>query len=144
MRQGRRRSTGSRAAAALPAAGIAARESGSRKAGRSGRLECVRLSGRSAPLRRDSAPERARRGRSICAPARRRRPPDGSGPTSASAAERAQSAALRPSAAAPPLTRRGDRSEEHTSELQSRLHLVCRLLLEKKKKKKQTNATTDT
>src|SRR2546422_6099962 len=32
--------------------------------------------------------------------------------------------------------RRGDRdrSEEHTSELQSRLHLVCRLLLEKKKK----------
>src|SRR2546422_3822044 len=33
---------------------------------------------------------------------------------------------------------RGDvlRSEEHTSELQSRLHLVCRLLLEKKKKKK--------
>src|SRR2546422_5316416 len=30
------------------------------------------------------------------------------------------------------------RSEEHTSELQSRLHLVCRLLLEKKKKKKKT------
>src|SRR2546422_6959923 len=29
--------------------------------------------------------------------------------------------------------RRGARSEEHTSELQSRLHLVCRLLLEKKK-----------
>src|SRR2546429_1780048 len=28
--------------------------------------------------------------------------------------------------------RRADRSEEHTSELQSRLHLVCRLLLEKK------------
>src|SRR2546429_6151710 len=28
----------------------------------------------------------------------------------------------------------GQRSEEHTSELQSRLHLVCRLLLEKKKK----------
>src|SRR2546429_1033942 len=28
------------------------------------------------------------------------------------------------------------RSEEHTSELQSRLHLVCRLLLEKKKKRK--------
>src|SRR2546422_6592319 len=33
------------------------------------------------------------------------------------------------------------RSEEHTSELQSRLHLVCRLLLEKKKKKKQKSAT---
>src|SRR5207253_6450843 len=30
----------------------------------------------------------------------------------------------------------GTRSEEHTSELQSRGHLVCRLLLEKKKKKK--------
>src|SRR6266550_5521075 len=29
----------------------------------------------------------------------------------------------------------GMRSEEHTSELQSRLHLVCRLLLEKKKRK---------
>src|SRR2546422_2128353 len=29
------------------------------------------------------------------------------------------------------------RSEEHTSELQSRLHLVCRLLLEKKKKRGQ-------
>src|SRR2546422_5329982 len=29
----------------------------------------------------------------------------------------------------------GKRSEEHTSELQSRLHLVCRLLLEKKKSK---------
>src|SRR2546422_2729871 len=28
-----------------------------------------------------------------------------------------------------------DRSEEHTSELQSRLHLVCRLLLEKKKER---------
>src|SRR3712207_7421895 len=30
---------------------------------------------------------------------------------------------------------RGERSEEHTSELQSRQYLVCRLLLEKKKKK---------
>src|SRR2546429_6695380 len=30
----------------------------------------------------------------------------------------------------------GQRSEEHTSELQSRLHLVCRLLLEKKKKRR--------
>src|SRR5205809_5110708 len=33
------------------------------------------------------------------------------------------------------------RSEEHTSELQSRLHLVCRLLLEKKKKHKNTDST---
>src|SRR2546422_8017372 len=32
---------------------------------------------------------------------------------------------------------RNERSEEHTSELQSRLHLVCRLLLEKKKKTNQ-------
>src|SRR2546422_7287334 len=32
------------------------------------------------------------------------------------------------------------RSEEHTSELQSRLHLVCRLLLEKKKKVNTTPA----
>src|SRR2546422_6521069 len=42
------------------------------------------------------------------------------------------------------------RSEEHTSELQSRLHLVCRLLLEKKKKKQcvtlltTLNKTSDT
>src|SRR2546422_8078549 len=36
------------------------------------------------------------------------------------------------------------RSEEHTSELQSRLHLVCRLLLEKKKKKRtQTKTPSD-
>src|SRR5690348_17615851 len=34
-----------------------------------------------------------------------------------------------------PLTGLCDRSEEHTSELQSPVHLVCRLLLEKKKKK---------
>src|SRR2546422_5059311 len=45
---------------------------------------------------------------------------------------------LRVGAAAPRLPEypngAGKRSEEHTSELQSRLHLVCRLLLEKKKK----------
>src|SRR5690348_18023038 len=33
---------------------------------------------------------------------------------------------------------RSSRSEEHTSELQSPVHLVCRLLLEKKNKKKHT------
>src|SRR5260370_15698565 len=33
-----------------------------------------------------------------------------------------------------------ERSEEHTSELQSHLNLVCRLLLEKKKRKHETNA----
>src|SRR2546422_7606780 len=35
------------------------------------------------------------------------------------------------------------RSEEHTSELQSRLHLVCRLLLEKKKKQKKNRIRTE-
>src|SRR5258708_16095539 len=38
-------------------------------------------------------------------------------------------------AAQPGVRRRAARSEEHTSELQSPDHLVCRLLLEKKKKK---------
>src|SRR2546422_7605434 len=33
------------------------------------------------------------------------------------------------------------RSEEHTSELQSRLHLVCRLLLEKKKKQQRQDSS---
>src|SRR2546422_7876249 len=37
---------------------------------------------------------------------------------------------------------REHRSEEHTSELQSRLHLVCRLLLEKKKKTDTKTAAT--
>src|SRR5699024_12040459 len=35
----------------------------------------------------------------------------------------------------------GKRSEEHTSELQSRFDLVCRLLLEKKKKKQRMHST---
>src|SRR5437763_10567508 len=35
--------------------------------------------------------------------------------------------------------RRAPRSEEHTSELQSPMYLVCRLLLEKKKKKQKEN-----
>src|SRR5690554_7556126 len=35
-----------------------------------------------------------------------------------------------------------DRSEEHTSELQSRPHLVCRLLLEKKKTIDRTSSST--
>src|SRR5439155_13873191 len=41
--------------------------------------------------------------------------------------------------AAGPLARTASRSEEHTSELQSRGHLVCRLLLEKKKKSRTIN-----
>src|SRR5207249_7523184 len=39
--------------------------------------------------------------------------------------------------------RRRTRSEEHTSELQSRFDLVCRLLLEKKKKKKKKKKKTN-
>src|SRR2546422_3926527 len=41
---------------------------------------------------------------------------------------------LAPGARLPATRDLATRSEEHTSELQSRLHLVCRLLLEKKKK----------
>src|SRR5689334_24149983 len=40
-----------------------------------------------------------------------------------------------------PVENHGLRSEEHTSELQSQFHLVCRLLLEKKKKTINTNPT---
>src|SRR3989449_3678155 len=51
----------------------------------------------------------------------------------------------RADAVADPADRRDDperqRSEEHTSELQSRLHLVCRLLLEKKKKENRETHT---
>src|SRR2546422_4320247 len=36
---------------------------------------------------------------------------------------------------------KNSRSEEHTSELQSRLHLVCRLLLEKKKKENKAKVS---
>src|SRR3989449_5362835 len=36
-----------------------------------------------------------------------------------------------------------ERSEEHMSELQSRLHLVCRLLLEKKKRRQTSDAFLD-
>src|SRR3989442_8869220 len=48
---------------------------------------------------------------------------------------------LKPIAAASPMASSHPRSEEHTSELQSRPHLVCRLLLEKKKKQ-DTNRRT--
>src|SRR5689334_23925016 len=41
-------------------------------------------------------------------------------------------------------TYHADRSEEHTSELQSQFHLVCRLLLEKKKKNTKPNNTKRT
>src|SRR6266581_9408001 len=51
----------------------------------------------------------------------------------------AMTSPLRSSARSPSLHRR---SEEHTSELQSPVHLVCRLLLEKKKKIKTTTIHT--
>src|SRR6185503_20755856 len=41
----------------------------------------------------------------------------------------------------PDLPTSRSRSEEHTSELQSRLHLVCRLLLEKKKTKENNRSS---
>src|SRR2546429_6892426 len=50
----------------------------------------------------------------------------------------ASAAIPRPCTSAAELAPTSTRSEEHTSELQSRLHLVCRLLLEKKKKYEQT------
>src|SRR3712207_8079711 len=71
----------------------------------------------------------------------RRGPPDlGVGPDETG---RDESGHLRspPSPARAPVTSRHptrDRSEEHTSELQSRQYLVCRLLLEKKKQKNIT------
>src|SRR3712207_8967915 len=45
-----------------------------------------------------------------------------------------------PSAPPPAARSPGSRSEEHTSELQSRQYLVCRLLLEKKKKNRQPHS----
>src|SRR2546422_10207291 len=52
-------------------------------------------------------------------------------------ARRSRSSTPRRSSSGPPMPAATRRSEEHTSELQSRLHLVCRLLLEKKKKIKR-------
>src|SRR3989442_12049181 len=52
-------------------------------------------------------------------------------------------AAWSPIAVIPPTAAIPWRSEEHTSELQSRPHLVCRLLLEKKKKKIMWNVYGD-
>src|SRR3989449_4720557 len=49
------------------------------------------------------------------------------------AMRRTQAEGVYPDSTPRTLTAWADRSEEHTSELQSRLHLVCRLLLEKKK-----------
>src|SRR5688572_4287907 len=54
------------------------------------------------------------------------------------AVEVATALALSPETAKASLDSLAERSEEHTSELQSQSNLVCRLLLEKKKKKKKT------
>src|SRR5438309_4387075 len=74
----------------------------------------ISRAGRVAPTRRRA---RAGRRRLVCRPAHGRAGPagphDGTGPPY-----------------------QAGRSEEHTSELQSQFHLVCRLLLEKKKKTK--------
>src|SRR5207247_2888651 len=79
--------------------------------------------------RRDTRPRRVehpRRTRVAAAPERPAR--------SVGAAPRARTAHPRPRAKWP---RAPSRSEEHTSELQSRVDLVCRLLLEKKKQTKK-------
>src|SRR2546422_8239362 len=61
------------------------------------------------------------------------------------ASEKREQARRTPNASANSFTfgragaKRLERSEEHTSELQSRLHLVCRLLLEKKKDRRQSS-----
>src|SRR5260370_11906170 len=55
---------------------------------------------------------------------------------------RAAAGSARTFALVPPPRYFGGRSEEHTSELQSHLNLVCRLLLAKKKQKLQFSITT--
>src|SRR2546421_7337732 len=68
---------------------------------------------------------------------RRERPPRSRLP-------RARARSTRPTRACRAPRPRASRSEEHTSELQSRSDLVCRLLLEKKKKKqKKTRRSSD-
>src|SRR5207244_13223290 len=62
--------------------------------------------------------------------------------SSASSRRRCESRGGRPTSYRPSRPRRSPRSEEHTSELQSPDHLVCRLLLEKKKKNIKYTTTT--
>src|SRR3712207_6913252 len=59
-------------------------------------------------------------------------------PTTPPSRARRATSRLSPARACTPPTPSQRRSEEHTSELQSRQYLVCRLLLEKKKKKQYT------
>src|SRR5947208_4867536 len=70
------------------------------------------------------------------------RSPPGSRPSTGAAARPRASFGRPPPAGSFPSRRAGPRSEEHTSELQSPDHLVCRLLLEKKKNKKKTTQIT--
>src|SRR5205814_10725864 len=87
-------------------------------------------------LFRSSPPRRTdrSRGRAARSPRGRSRPPPPRGPRARAAdASPGGSRRRRPR----PECAFWGRSEEHTSELQSLRHLVCRLLLEKKKKKKQ-------
>src|SRR3712207_7366040 len=63
------------------------------------------------------------------------------GSAAANAADRAGGGGDRHPRAAEPARSPGGRSEEHTSELQSRQYLVCRLLLEKKKTHRNYNHT---
>src|SRR5690625_7126276 len=65
----------------------------------------------------------------------------GSGRCAVIVAEPTQGAPVGGDRGLPAMNQLEPRSEEHTSELQSRGHLVCRLLLEKKKKTKNTTET---
>src|SRR6266571_565095 len=69
------------------------------------------------------------------APARRRSPRPVTGPELPPRLRQHCPGLDRPGRCDSPLPTRPRRSEEHTSELQSHVNLVCRLLLEKKKKK---------
>src|SRR5438309_6859524 len=81
-----------------------------------------------------------RRALAVGAHAARRLPPAPRAALSRALRGLAPDGRSRPHRGRPPLSRGtarrpDERSEEHTSELQSQFHLVCRLLLEKKKKK---------
>src|SRR5690606_39412975 len=89
----------------------------------------------SFPTRRSSdLHPRTAAGRGVCAPFWPTVPPAAGARPAVAGLPRARTAGIRP---VPP------RSEEHTSELQSRENLVCRLLLEKKKQHKQQPAKTE-
>src|SRR5699024_11552254 len=70
-----------------------------------------------------------------------RRPGPDRSPTTGRRALRVRAPRSVPADRSSPATVRRRRSEEHTSELQSRFDLVCRLLLEKKKSKKYNMIT---